>query len=208
LAGFLFSKKMLQKWQKTHFLHPERSVSATCSPPEIKKWRALILKRKLINFDKFIFMSEIFLTQQEADDFIALQKIRIDDSQWSFPAPGGSISIPIISNNEKEEFLLDIGRYSNISISKITYPNRMRKTIILLRLDFADINKQRTHRNPDGSELFGTHIHIYSEGFADKWAYELKDAHFPIKNDYWLLLDDFMKYCNIIKPPIINKGLF
>lgn len=155
-----------------------------------------------------VLMIEIFLTQQEANDFISLEKIRINDNHWNFPAPGGSISIPIISVNEKEEFLLDVGRCSNISISKITCQNRIRKTIVLLRLDFADSNKQRTHRNPDGSELFGTHIHIYREGFADKWAYNLEDADFPVKNDYWLLLDDFMKYCNIIEPPIINRGLF
>jgi len=63
------------------------------------------------------------------------------------------------------------------------------------------------HRNPDGTLLPGRHLHVYREGYGDKFAIIPPANAFPNLEDIWSSLDDFMKYCNIIRPPIINKGL-
>ena len=42
-------------------------------------------------------MSDIALTQAEADALINMPKIRTSTDLWDYPPLGGSISIPIIS---------------------------------------------------------------------------------------------------------------
>ncbi len=55
-------------------------------------------------------MAEINLTQAEADTLIAMEKHRIDDTRWNYPGLGGSISIPLMSTDKRENFLLDVSR--------------------------------------------------------------------------------------------------
>lgn len=148
------------------------------------------------------------LTQQKANYLMEIEKIRINDHEYSLPPCGSKINIPLTSIDEREEFFLDIGKYGWFSLLKVTYQERVRKSIVLVRLDYSDTNEFRTHRNPDGTELFGTHLHTYREGYEDRWAIELPNENFPEADDYWQLLEDFMKYCNIRKPPFLNKGLF
>ena len=68
----------------------------------------------------------------------------------------------------REEFLLDIRR-ARIDLAKGTYQNRGREVVILARLDFGGA----PHRNPDGEEIGSPHIHLYREGFGDKWAFPI-----------------------------------
>jgi hypothetical protein len=77
---------------------------------------------------------DIDLTQAEADALIALEKHRLDDKEWTFPAPGEQVIIPITSQDRRENFLLDLTR-SRIKLSKATFQNRARQTVILMRLD-------------------------------------------------------------------------
>jgi len=63
------------------------------------------------------------------------------------------------------------------------------------------------HRNPDNTEVACPHLHVYREGYGDKWAMPLDDL-FADTTDLMNLLEDFMRYCNIIEPPIIQRGLF
>lgn len=148
-------------------------------------------------------MPDINLTQQEADQLIAMEKHRVDEERWEYPMVGGSISVPLISANKREEFLLDIGQ-GKIDLLKGTYQNRARQVIVLIRLDFGG----RPHRNPDGQEIASPHLHLYREGFGDKWATSLPADVFPDTSDLWRLLEDFMKLCNITEPPSIQRGLF
>ena len=85
--------------------------------------------------------------------------------------------------------MLDIAR-GNIKLKKCTFQNRARKTIVLLRLDWDGPN----HQNPDGEWIVSPHIHIYREGFGDKWAYPLPPDSFTNVSDPQLLLDEFMCY--------------
>ena len=148
-------------------------------------------------------MSEISLTQDEADALIALPKVKKDDTQWQLPITGGFVSIPLMSFDRREEFLLDLSR-GRIDLLKGKYQNRARQNAVLVRLDFGG----QPHRNPDDEEIPCPHLHLYREGFGDKWAQAVSSATFPNPTDLWATLQDFIKFCNIVDPPLIEKGLF
>jgi len=148
-------------------------------------------------------MADINLTQTEADALIAMEKQRIDDARWDYPGLGGSISIPLISQDKRENFLLDVSR-GRIDLLKGTYQNRSRQVVVLVRLDFGG----QPHRNPDDHEIPSPHLHVYREGYGDKWAIPVPPDRFPDILDLWQLLHDFMRFCNITEPPFIEKVLF
>jgi len=148
-------------------------------------------------------MAELILTQAEADGLIAMQKRRTDDREWQYPGTGGSATVPLESIDGREDFLLDVHR-ARIDLVKGTYQNRARHVVVLVRLDFGG----RPHRNPDGEEIASPHLHIYREGFGDKWAYPLPADRFPNVLDAWLTLHDFMQFCNIVEQPTFSRGLF
>ena len=58
-------------------------------------------------------MADINLTQAEADALIAMEKYRLDDTRWDYPGLGGLISIPLVSKDKRENFLLDMSRGEN-----------------------------------------------------------------------------------------------
>jgi hypothetical protein len=145
---------------------------------------------------------EINLTQAEADSLIAMPKIRQDNKPYSYPSLGGSISIPLTSTDKREQFLLDIS-HGQINLLKEKYQNRAKECFVLVRLDFGG----SPHRNPDGTEVPCPHLHVYREGFGDKWANLVPLDKFPETNDTWLLFQNFMAYCNITQPPVIQRGL-
>jgi hypothetical protein len=148
-------------------------------------------------------MSSIDLTQAEADSLMAMAKVKNDDAEWDFPNPGSSVSIPLTSKDKRETFMLDIGK-GRIDLSKVKYQNRARQIVVLIRLELNG----PPHRNPDNEDIPCPHLHIYREGYGDKWAFPVPSDKFSNLQDAWKALDDFMNYCNIVEPPLINKGLF
>ena len=144
----------------------------------------------------------IFLTQREADNLIEMEKFYNGDIRYEYPVLGGRLNIPLESFDKKENFSVDITR-GYISLSKNTFQTRTRKTIILLRVDIGG----PIHRNPDGTEIQCPHIHIYREGWLDKWAEPLPDF-FKDANDSFRVLDNFMDYCKVMVKPKIERGLF
>ena len=148
-------------------------------------------------------MTDPKLTQAEADALMKMEKHRSDDKQWDYPDLGGRVAIPLISANQRESFLLDLRR-GRINLAKGTYQTRARQILILARLDFGGA----PHRNPDGDEVGSPHLHLYREGFGDKWAFPVPSEHFSSPEDPWQMIEDFMRYCNITKPPMIQRGLF
>jgi hypothetical protein len=147
-------------------------------------------------------MSDVDLSQAEADLLIAMAKYRENDNTWLYPSLGGSISIPLISSDKRERFLLDIS-HGQVNLTKTKYQNRARQSYILVRLDFGG----SPHRNPDGEEINCPHLHLYLEGYGDKWAFPAPLDKFSDTNDIWQIFQDFMKYCNIVLPPQIQRGL-
>lgn len=148
-------------------------------------------------------MATTDLRQEEADTLIAMAKIKINDDPHDYPGTGGSVTVPLTSEDKREEFLLDIYR-GRLDLRKGTYQNRARQVIVLVRLDFGGA----PHRNPDGTEVSCPHLHLFREGYGDKWAMPMSAETFPHIGDLWQTLDDFMWFCNIIDRPNISRGLF
>lgn len=148
-------------------------------------------------------MSDASLTQAEADALLAIEKRRADEDERDFPGAGGMIAVPLVSTDGRERFHLDLRR-GRINIGKGTYQNRGRQVVSLARLDCGGA----PHRNPDGKEVGSPHLHLYREGFGDKFAFPVPSDHFRNLDDAWLTLEDFMQFCNIVHPPIIRRGLF
>src|SRR4030042_2496894 len=148
-------------------------------------------------------MNDIDLTQEEANELIAMEKHRVDNKEYLFPQTGGSLNIPLHSIDKRENFFLDIYR-GRIDTLKVKYQNRTRQIVILLRLDL----RGAPHRNPDGEEIPCPHLHIFRQGYGDKWAGAIPIESFPNITDNLETLNDFMRYCNISEPPVINGGIF
>ena len=143
------------------------------------------------------------ITQAEADALFSMSKHRIDQTAWDYPGLGGFVSIPLVSGDQREQFLLDLHR-GRVNLSKGTYQTRGRQTAILARLDFGG----NPHRNPDGEEVGSPHLHLYREGYGDRWAIPVPEDQFVDLDDLWQTLEDFMRFCNVIEPPVIRRGLF
>jgi len=148
-------------------------------------------------------VAEINLSQAEADALIKMEKHKTDDRREEYPSLGGSITVPLVSADKREFFLLDVSR-GRIDLLKGRYQNRAREVVVLVRLDFGGA----PHRNPDGEEIRSPHLHVYREGYGNKYAVAVPCERFPHISDPWKTLEDFMRYCNVTQPPIIERTLF
>jgi len=148
-------------------------------------------------------MPDVNLTQAEADTLIAMEKHRANEQRHYFPMGGQSLILPLHSPDKREAFLLDLSR-GRIDLAKIKMQSRARQVVVLVRVDLAGA----PHRNPDGLEVPCPHLHLYREGYGDKWAVPLPADRFPDPSDAWVTLGHFMEYCNITQPPHIERGLF
>ncbi|MBF0557026.1 MAG: hypothetical protein HQK96_21130 [Nitrospirae bacterium] len=146
---------------------------------------------------------DIDMSQTEADALIAMHKHRIDEDRHDYPYAGCSLRIPLVSGDRREDFMLDIAR-GRIELTKSTFQNRSRHVIVLVRLDIGGSH----HRNPDDAEVPCPHIHLYKEGFGDKWAFPLPTDRFTNPGNQLQTLQEFMQYCNIVNPPNIIGRLF
>lgn len=145
----------------------------------------------------------VSLTQSEADALFAMEKHRVDSQRWRLPDTGGGLVVPLISSDKSESFHLDISR-GRINIAKGKIQNRARTTIVLARIDFGGAS----HRNPNDEEIACPHVHLYREGFGDRWAFPISPDIFTQPTDHWQTLLDFMRFCNITRPPEFDRGLF
>lgn len=156
-----------------------------------------------------------FITQQDADFFFGMEKFPEEEKEYQFPSSGQKLTIAFTSSDKRENFLFDIYRGS-IKITKITFQNRVRKAFILRRLDLDG----STHVNPEtevvpfpflepynGMEIPTPHLHLYIEGYGEKWAIPA-DMFMKVEGkDIYEMMIDFFKYCNVKKLPKIIKTL-
>ncbi len=148
-------------------------------------------------------MADMNLTQAEADALIVMEKHSTSDDWSDFPMAGQSVSLPLHSADKREHFILDLSR-GRVDLLKVKMQNRGRQVVVLVRLDLGGA----PHRNPDDQEVPAPHLHVYREGYGDKWAVSLPADRFRNAGDVWATLEDFLRYCNITQPPCIEKGLF
>jgi len=139
------------------------------------------------------------LTQAEADDFIQMVK--------HFVRPPATITIPpgidetheLASLDDRERFLLDVWR-GTLRLRKLKFQNRVRTVIVLARLDIDGAR----HTNPDGQMIEGTHLHLFREGYDDKWAYPVNADVFTLLTDPGTTFQEFCAFCNIESPPSVQ----
>lgn len=154
------------------------------------------------------------ITQEMARELISKHKQRIEDNIVKFPLKGERISVQLESADKALFFLLDVNNVSSVS-SKLSYQTRIDEHIILIRVDING-----SHRNPlkkivpiplfeayNGTTIHGTHVHIYSEKYNDKWAVPIKALIGIELDDQIDILQHFYKICTIIRPPIFEYGL-
>ncbi|MBA4291203.1 MAG: hypothetical protein C0439_19720 [Pseudomonas sp.] len=146
-------------------------------------------------------MADDSLSQSDAETLLRMEKKPALPDAFQFPDLGGRIEVPLLSRDERERFSLDINR-KRIALTT-GYQARGRQVIVLARLDFA-----APHRNPDGTEVGVPHLHVYREGFGDKWAVEIPTGMLSKPDDAWQVLHDFMNYCGVVERPNIVRGLF
>lgn len=158
----------------------------------------------------------MMLTQSEANTLFALPKKPKSADAVTFPHAGGKLLAEFVSLDGREVFLFNITRAS-IAVSKCTYQKRARHVEILRRLDIDG----SPHPNPEvetvpfdflvpynGLEIPYPHLHIYVEGFADKWAIPAPANLVDFNADLYKMMESFLTYCNVTEMPNIERGLF
>lgn len=131
------------------------------------------------------------LLQTEADSLIALPKRFASRTPMHIPR-GCDIVCDLVENSGPERFILDVWR-GTIKLSKVKMQKRVRTVVVLVRLDICGAK----HTNPDGVEVSGTHVHVYREGYDDKWASELKPEAFGDAASIRQCFLDFCRFCTI-----------
>lgn len=158
---------------------------------------------------KFVYFTEIMnLSNNEAIKLFNLRKIPAENIIVDFPLHGEVIEIELKSSDGRYFFQADINRKFPYNNTKITYQLRHSKIFQIRRLDFNG-----GHENPPGpapmAELIRyegmkfanrSHMHIYIEGWGDKWAIPLEDIlelGITAHDDLYEKMQKFFKYCNI-----------
>ena len=141
------------------------------------------------------------LTQTEADTLIIMRKRFVKPRPISFP-PGTDDTYELVGDDPRERFLLDLWR-GMLRLSKYKLQTRARKVIVLIRLDVG----KAPHTNPDGQKIDGAHIHLYREGFEDRWAYPVDPGEFRNPSDAWTAIEDFCRFCHIEGLPPFQEVL-
>jgi len=143
------------------------------------------------------------ITQQEADWLINLEKSAVDSVPIPFPSMGGKERAELTALEGREHFILDV-RQGGIALEKVMNQLRGRQAVVLMRLDWGG----PPHRNPDDEEIISPHLHVYREGYGDKWAFPLPQELSESLGNPRDALYAFMAYCRIIEPPVFTFDLF
>jgi Family of unknown function (DUF6978) len=141
------------------------------------------------------------LTQAEADSLMAMGKAFVNQVTIKI-SPGTDETHELIGDDGREQFLLDLWR-STFRVSKVRFQNRARKVIVLARLELDG----PPHTNPDGQRITGPHLHVYREGYEDKWAAPLDPTQFRDPSNLRQAFDDFCRFCSIHDVPQFQEEL-
>ena len=144
----------------------------------------------------------MIITDSEYLHLIELEKSFKEQKVLQVGPPPIQWSRDIIATNKSEFFLLD-GYRGSFEVKKYTFNKRYRQVIILIRLDSLG-----RHTNPDGTIFDGPHIHLYKEGFGDKFAFPVNKIGLkkPFKIEDGLI--KLLKYCNVINIPSIQSSVY
>lgn len=142
------------------------------------------------------------LTQGEADALLALPK-HFAGPPTILLAPGAEDRYDMTGGaREEEAFLLDVWR-GRRRAAKLKFQTRARNVVILARLDLNGA----PHTNPDGQRLDQSHLHLFREGWEDRWAYPLDPAVFRDPGDLAISFEDLCRFCAVENPPLVQAGM-
>lgn len=144
------------------------------------------------------------LTDTEVQRLIRLSKKFADTTEVTVP-PSGAFehSSELVAVEEREAFLLDVSRHA-IRITRCKSQTRYARNIILLRVELDG----PPHVNPDGTDVGPSHVHVYKEGYDDRWAYPL--SNYPEFLQCSTLVDlvrSFCRYCGVVSVIPYQEGV-
>lgn len=143
------------------------------------------------------------LTQQRATKLLGMVKELVEKTLIQFPVAGENLQLEAKSEDARESFVFDVNRRGRIKVTKCTYQERYAFVEILLRLDIDG----PPHQNPDGEIIPCPHLHVYRQGFADKWAIPLP-AQFTDPSNLVKTLHEFLRFCRVSHIPDIQQRAF
>ncbi len=138
-------------------------------------------------------------TQAEADQFMQMTKHFVRPPATITIPPGADDTYELAGPNDRESFVLDVWR-GTLRLSKLKFQNRVRTAIVLVRLDVDGA----PHTNLDGQRFSEIHIHMFKEGYDDKWAFPVDSKIFPLVSDPGKTFHDFCAFCKIESPPAVQ----
>lgn len=142
------------------------------------------------------------LSQADADALLEMPKRYEGPGMVALP-PGADVRSEMVGIPHPEErFVLDLWR-GRRNAAKIKIQTRGRHVFILARLDLHGA----PHTNPDGQVIEGSHLHLYREGYGDKWAAPLDPSRFSDPDDLALTFSDFCAMCAIVHAPAMQVGM-
>lgn len=139
------------------------------------------------------------ITQSEADEFMQMAKRFVRPPATITIPPGLDESHELVDLANRERFTLDIWR-GTLRLTKLKFQNRVRTIVVLARLDVDGA----PHTNPDGQKVSGTHLHLFKEGYEDRWAYPVDSKVFTLLADPGTTFQEFCSYCQIESPPPVQ----
>lgn len=165
------------------------------------------------------------LSQEEADRLRLIPKEFESATPIDITRVEEGLVLPAISSDQKEKFLIDIWQAS-IKLSKWRYQERTHKIIPLLRLELdasPHLNRNITIEDqnrvmqnygwPFVPRLDGNHVHVYIEGYSDRWAFplsifpSLEQVIKPGNQNYIAIINAFLRECNFTQPIQFLKQL-
>jgi len=141
------------------------------------------------------------LTQVEADGILVMAKTFRSSRTISLHVGARSAHDldPVDRLDLPQNLLLDVHRAS-IRLTKLKLQHRGAGIIVLARLDIDGPG----HTNPDGVDISGTHLHLFREGFEDKWAEEIDKTEWTDLTDMVTTVQDFCGRFHISNVPPIS----
>lgn len=145
------------------------------------------------------------LTQDEADTLMRIEKYLTNPTDIELPPPrkNKKYNIAYTRDNQYYENMNLLTYRGRKNPQKVSYRILYAGRNILVRIDTQDATP---HRNPDGNIIippYQPHIHIYTEGYYNKFAYPLPDS-FSDTDDIIQLFMEFLSYSNVINADQIS----
>ena len=142
------------------------------------------------------------LTTEEAKLLIEELKKYADQAALDFPtSENRKLSFEVMGEKRENEFIINIEK-KRFNPRGYTWQGRYKRdNTVLLRLD---VNPSARHVNPGSDEVIvGTHLHIYSEEYEDKYAVPFNVEDKNLTETCMAFFEEF----HVIEPPHIRYQL-